>query len=33
MYFDDRTMAVPKTTMKNRIIENIISDGDIIMKN
>ncbi|KAL4510208.1 hypothetical protein ABPG72_010401 [Tetrahymena utriculariae] len=33
LYFDERTKTVPKTTIKNGIIENIVSEGDVFMGN
>jgi AP-1 complex subunit beta-1 len=33
LYFDERTKTVPKTTIKNHIVEDIVRDGDLFMKN
>lgn len=33
LYFDDRTKTVPKSTIKNHIIEDIVKDGDLFIKN
>jgi hypothetical protein len=32
LYFDDRTRSVPKTTLKNRVIEQIVQDGELVLK-
>lgn len=32
LYFDERTKTIPKSTIKNRIIEDIVQDGDVFMK-
>lgn len=32
LYFDERTKTVPKTTLKNNIIENIVQDYDVFLK-
>eukprot|EP00825_Cyclidium_porcatum_P027959 TRINITY_DN3035_c0_g1_i3.p1 TRINITY_DN3035_c0_g1~~TRINITY_DN3035_c0_g1_i3.p1 ORF type:complete len:275 (+),score=52.46 TRINITY_DN3035_c0_g1_i3:77-901(+) len=31
LYFDERTKTVPKTTLKNQIIENIVQDYDVFL--
>ena len=31
LYFDERTKTIPKTTLKNRIIESIVMDGEVFM--
>jgi len=33
LYYDTRTMSVPKTALKNPVIEQIIDNEDIVMKN
>lgn len=33
LYFDERTKTVPKSTIKNNIIEDIVSEGDIFITN
>jgi hypothetical protein len=33
LYFDEKTRTVPKTTLKNKFIENIVQDGDVFLKN
>jgi hypothetical protein len=33
LYYDERTKAVPKSTIKNNIIENIIEEQAIIFSN
>jgi len=32
LYFDERTKTVPKSTIRNNIIEDIVKDGDVIVK-
>lgn len=31
LYFDERTKTVPKSTIKNNIIEDIVQDGDVFI--
>ncbi len=33
LYFDERTKTVPKTTLRNKVIEDIVSEGDLFLKN
>ena len=33
LYFDECTKTVPKSTIKNDIIENILSDGEVFVAN
>jgi hypothetical protein len=33
LYFDERTKSIPKTTLKNKVIENIVLDSDVFLKN
>lgn len=33
LYFDEKTKAIPKSTIKNNIIEDIVRDGEVFMKN
>jgi hypothetical protein len=33
LYYDTRTMSVPKTALKNKVIEDIIDHEDVVMKN
>lgn len=32
LLFDDRTQAIPKTTIQNHIIDDIVKNGEIIVK-
>ncbi|KRX02033.1 hypothetical protein PPERSA_07678 [Pseudocohnilembus persalinus] len=33
LYYDEQTMSVPKTTLKNQVIENIVQDPNVFLKN
>lgn len=33
LYFDERTKTIPKSTIKNRVIEEIVSEGDVFVGN
>jgi hypothetical protein len=33
LYYDTRTMSVPKSALKNKVIDDIIDNEDIVMKN
>lgn len=32
LYFDERTKTVPKSTIKNNIIEDIVKDGNVFVR-
>lgn len=31
LYFDEKTRSVPKTTLKNKIVEKIVQDSEIFL--